>query len=142
MATTNDDGAHLDGAGIRAAALALPGVYEDFPFGPETSVFKVVAPVTGGAARVGKVFAIAGLDTAPLSVALKCDPELAPQLRLANPGITPGYHLNKRHWNSVDCSLVERSLVLDMLEDSWDLVVAGLPRTQREALGWAARLRG
>ncbi|MGO4383561.1 MmcQ/YjbR family DNA-binding protein [Specibacter sp. RAF43] len=129
---------NLTGAGLRAAALKLPGAYEDYPFGPETAVFKVLAP-SGSAQRVGKMFAIANLNRPGLSVGLKCDPELAPQLRLANPAITPGYHLNKRHWNSVDCTRLEARTVLDMLEDSYDLVVAGLPRQQQDALKWSAR---
>ncbi|WP_427016207.1 MmcQ/YjbR family DNA-binding protein [Pseudarthrobacter sp. P1] len=131
----------MDPDSLRNAALALPGAYEDFPFGPENSVFKVLAPA-GGASRVGKVFAISQLDGQPLKVSLKCDPELARQLRLAHPGITPGYHLNKTHWNTADCAVVEGSMVLDMLEDSYDLVVAALPRAQREALGWSGLARG
>ncbi|MCQ9162686.1 MmcQ/YjbR family DNA-binding protein [Arthrobacter sp. STN4] len=125
---------------LRAAALKFPGIYEDFPFGPETSVFKVRAPSSGGDRRVGKVFALGDLGQEVLSISLKCDPLLAAQLRAANPGIIPGYHLNKRHWNTVDCSVVESGMVLDMLEDSYDLVVAGLPRKQQSALEWSARV--
>ncbi|MFC8304304.1 MmcQ/YjbR family DNA-binding protein [Specibacter sp. NPDC057265] len=124
---------------LRAAALNLPGAYEDFPFGAETSVFKVKAP-TGD--RPGKVFALGDLDSQPLSISLKCDPELAPGLREANPGITGGYHLNKRHWNTVDTSRVEEQMVLEMLEDSYDLVVAGLPKKQQTALKWSAHAAG
>lgn len=129
----------LNADGLRAAALAFPGSYEDFPFGPETSVFKVKAP-SGGENRVGKVFAITDLNQQVISVALKCEPELAPQLRAANPGIIPGYHLNKRHWNTVDCDVVEVDMVLEMLEDSYDLVVANLPKKQQIALEWSARV--
>ncbi|NVM97331.1 MmcQ/YjbR family DNA-binding protein [Arthrobacter sp. SDTb3-6] len=125
---------------LRAAALKFPGSYEDFPFGPETSVFKVRAPSSGGDRWVGKVFALGDLGQEVLSISLKCDPLLAAQLRAANPGIIPGYHLNKRHWNTVDCSVVESGMVLDMLEDSYDLVVAGLPRKQQSALEWSARV--
>jgi len=132
---------NLSAAELRAAALKLPCSYEDFPFGAEISVFKVKAPSSGGEKWVGKVFAIGDLSRAALSIALKCDPELAPQLRRANPGITSGYHLNKRHWNSVDCTLVEASMVLDMLEDSYDLVVAGLPKKQQVALEWSAHAK-
>ncbi|WP_425865014.1 MmcQ/YjbR family DNA-binding protein [Arthrobacter sp. TWP1-1] len=127
----------ITAADLRAAALAMPGSYEDFPFGPETSVFKVKAP-SGGTERPGKVFALVDLEAEPLRVSLKCDPELAPALRVANPGITGGYHLNKRHWNTVDTSCVERQMVLEMVEDSYDLVVAGLPKKQQEALEWSA----
>jgi predicted DNA-binding protein (MmcQ/YjbR family) len=111
---------------LRKACLAHHGAVEDFPFGPETSVFKVA----------GKIFAISGLDGAPLSVSLKSDPELALSLRAEHPAIQPGYHLNKRHWNTVtmDGSLSE-DLVLDMIEDSYDLVVKSLTRAQRADLG-------
>lgn len=126
---------------LREAALRFPGAYEDFPFGPETSVFKVKAPSSGGDKWVGKVFALGDLSRGDLGIALKCDPELARQLRLANPGITGGYHLNKKHWNSVNCTLVEAVMVLDMLEDSYDLVVSGLPKKQQIALEWSARAK-
>jgi predicted DNA-binding protein (MmcQ/YjbR family) len=112
-------------AALRRECLRMPGATEDFPFNPETSVFKVG----------GKVFAITALESRPLSVALKCEPGLAEQLRADYPAITPGYHLNKRHWNTVvlDGSLPDR-MVRDLIEDSYDLVVAGLPRAVRDAL--------
>ena len=130
----------LSAEGLRAAALAFPGAYEDFPFGAETSVFKVKAPSSGGDNWVGKVFALGGLSLPTLSINLKCDPVLAAQLRVANVGIIPGYHQNKRHWNTVDCSMVAPDMVLDMLEDSYDLVVAGLTQKQQAALNWSARV--
>jgi predicted DNA-binding protein (MmcQ/YjbR family) len=113
-------------AALRKWCLARPGVTEEFPFVPGVSVFKVA----------GKMFALSRLDERPLKVSLKCEPELARRLRLSYPTVQPGYHLNKRHWNTVtiDGSLPDQ-LVRDMLEDSYDLVVAGLPRTRREALG-------
>ncbi|MGN5734859.1 MmcQ/YjbR family DNA-binding protein [Arthrobacter psychrochitiniphilus] len=123
---------------LRTAALALSGAYEDFPFGPEISVFKVKAPSSGGVERAGKVFALGNLDSEPLSISLKCDPELAPALRAAHPGITGAYHMNKRHWNGVDTSTVEAQMVLEMLEDSYDLVVAGFPKKQQLTLEWNA----
>lgn len=123
---------------LRAAALVFPGSYEDFPFGAEFSVFKVKAPSSGGDAWVGKMFAIGNLSLPALSISLKCDPVLAAQLRTAHAGVTPGYHLNKRHWNSIDCTCVETQMVLDMLEDSYDLVVSGLPKKQQIALNWSA----
>jgi predicted DNA-binding protein (MmcQ/YjbR family) len=105
----------------------MPGAAEEFPFGPRTSVFKVA----------GKMFALSALSSRPLSVSLKCEPELAQELRLSYPAIGPGYHLNKRHWNTVvlDGSLPEE-MVRDMIEDSYDLVVAALPRATRQQLGW------
>jgi predicted DNA-binding protein (MmcQ/YjbR family) len=112
---------------LRECCLARPGASEDFPFGPQTSVFKVA----------GKMFALSALGSVPLKVSLKCEPELAEQLRATYPAIVPGYHLNKRHWNTItlDGSVDDRT-VRDMIEDSYDLVVGGLPRTTRERLGW------
>jgi predicted DNA-binding protein (MmcQ/YjbR family) len=77
-----------------------------------------------------------------LPTLLKCDPGLAIQLRTSYPSITGGYHLNKRHWNTVvlDGSVPDQ-LLRDMIEDSYDLVVAGLPLAQRERLGWVALSR-
>jgi predicted DNA-binding protein (MmcQ/YjbR family) len=114
-------------AQLRRSCLDLPGAAEDFPFRPDLSVFKVS----------GKVFALAPLKDAPLRVSLKCEPALAEQLRDTYPGIRPGYHLNKRHWNTVDLDgSVPDRLVLDMVEDSYDLVVAGLPKRVQAQLGW------
>lgn len=119
----------MTAAALRKLCLSFPGAYEDFPFGPETSVFKVE----------GKLFAISALRSAPLRVSLKCEPELAEQLRGSYPdAVTPGYHLNKRHWNTVLCSggEVTDEMVRDMVEDSYDLIVAAMPRGIREHLGW------
>jgi predicted DNA-binding protein (MmcQ/YjbR family) len=112
---------------LRAHCLAFPGAVETFPFGPETSVFKVE----------GKMFAVSRLAVSPLRVSLKCEPVLAVQLREAHRAVLPGYHLNKRHWNTViiDGSLPDR-MVKDMIEDSYDLVMSALPRSRRRALGW------
>ena len=86
----------------------------------------------------GKMFALSALDSAPLSVSLKCEPELAARLRETYAAVEPGYHLNKRHWNTVllDGSLPDRT-IREMLEDSYDLVVAGLPRATQRRLGWS-----
>ena len=108
---------------LREQCLALAGTSEEFPFGDEVSVFKVG----------GKMFALCSLDAGPpLRLSVKCDPELAAQLRSAYPAIRPGYHLNKRHWNTLtlDGSLPDE-LVTDLLGDSYDLVVASLPRARR-----------
>jgi predicted DNA-binding protein (MmcQ/YjbR family) len=114
---------------LREMCLAFSGSAETFPFGPQTSVFKVS----------GKVFAISRLDENPLRVSVKCEPLLAEQLREAHPAVSPGYHLNKRHWNTViiDGSLPER-MIRDLIEDSYDLIVSRLPRSQRRALGWGS----
>jgi predicted DNA-binding protein (MmcQ/YjbR family) len=118
----------IDAAALRSWCLARPGVTEELPFGPLTTVFKVER----------KVFALSALERTPLEVSLKCEPGLAEALRRDHPAIRPGYHLNKRHWNTVLCdgSLPDQ-MVIDMLEDSYDLVVEGLPRRTRERLGWS-----
>lgn len=123
----------MDGAGLRAICLGLPGAFEDFPFGPEASVFKV-----RGRPGAAKMFALADLSAEPLSVSLKCEPELAVQLRAAHPEITGAYHMNKTHWNGVLCTGgLPDDMIRDLVEDSYDLVVAGMPRRDREVLGWA-----
>ena len=85
----------------------------------------------------GKMFALSRLDRVPLAVSLKCEPDLAEQLRETHAAVLPGYHLNKRHWNTVavDGSLTDRT-IKDMIEDSYDLVVSRLPRARQKALGW------
>jgi predicted DNA-binding protein (MmcQ/YjbR family) len=116
---------------LRAHCLSFAGAAETFPFGPETSVFKVA----------GKMFALSRLDQAPLRVSLKCEPGLAEQLRETHAAVLPGYHLNKRHWNTVivDGSLAGQ-LIKDMIEDSYDLVVSGLPQARQKMLGWRAEM--
>ena len=112
---------------LRRWCLAQTGATEEFPFTPEHSVFKVA----------GKMFALSALGRAPLEVSVKCDPELAVELRNSYGAIRPGYHLNKRHWNTitVDGSLADQ-LVRDLIEDSYDLVVSALPKRTRDRLGW------
>ena len=132
----------MDQAELREICLSVPGSYEDFPFGPETSVFKVRAHVSGGARHEAKMFAASAMDPDDWSVSLKCEPALAQQLRAAHPEITGAWHMNKTHWNGVrlDGALPD-AMVRDMVEDSYDLVVASLSRKQQEQLGWA-RLTG
>jgi predicted DNA-binding protein (MmcQ/YjbR family) len=114
----------MDAHELKAACLTLPGAVEDFPFGDEVSVFKVA----------GKMFALCDLDGDPLQLSIKCEPELAAQLRATYPAIGPGYHLNKRHWNTVTLDgLLPDQMVTDMLGDSYDLVVASLPKARRPA---------
>jgi predicted DNA-binding protein (MmcQ/YjbR family) len=115
-------------AELRDHCLSFAGAEETFPFGPRTSVFKVA----------GKMFALSQLGADSLRVSLKCEPELADALRAAYASVIPGYHLNKRHWNTVvlDGSLADHT-VRDMIEDSYDLVVSNLPRARRRALGWS-----
>ena len=82
--------------------LSFPGAWLDYPFGEGTSVYKVGhKDVPGG---VEKMFAIIAEDTKPLRVSLKCDPQLAVLLREKYETVVPGYHLNKKHWNTIICS--------------------------------------
>lgn len=107
--------------------MGFTGAEETYPFGPLTTVFKVR----------GKIFAIAQLESAPQRISLKCDPELAVQLRGDWEAITAGYHLNKRHWNTVvmDGTVPDR-LLHDMVEDSYDLIVSAMTKRVQEQLGW------
>lgn len=132
----------MDPAELRRICLSFPGAFEDFPFGPEMSVFKVRAAVAGGARHEARMFALSAMDTENWSVSLKCEPALAEQLRAVHTEITGAWHMNKTHWNGVrlDGSLPD-DMIRDMVEDSYDLVVASLNRKQREQLGWA-RLAG
>ncbi|MFG2716710.1 MmcQ/YjbR family DNA-binding protein [Streptomyces sp. NPDC048416] len=106
---------------LRAFCLEFNAVTEEFPFNPETSVFKVL----------GKMFALTALDATPLTVNLKCDPDEAVRLREEHPAIVPGWHMNKRHWNTVDVAGLPDRMVRELIEDSYDLVVAGLPKSER-----------
>ncbi|MDQ0777343.1 putative DNA-binding protein (MmcQ/YjbR family) [Streptomyces aurantiacus] len=108
---------------LRTLCLSFNAAVEEFPFSPEISVFKVL----------GKMFALTSLEARPLKVNLKCDPEDAVRLRGEHEGlIVPGWHMNKRHWNTVtvDGGLPDH-VVRELVEDSYDLVVAGLPRAER-----------
>jgi predicted DNA-binding protein (MmcQ/YjbR family) len=117
----------MNPAELRNHCLSLTGAEETFPFGPRTSVFKVA----------GKMFALSQLDADALRVSLKCEPALAEALRETHAAVIPGYHLNKRHWNTVilDGSLPDET-IRDMIEDSYDLVVSKLARADRRALDW------
>jgi predicted DNA-binding protein (MmcQ/YjbR family) len=83
----------------------------------------------------GKIFAIVGDEGEPLSISLKCDPIEAEALRAEFPAITPGYHLNKRHWNTIELDgSIPDDLVEDMIDASYELVVRSLPKAEREPL--------
>lgn len=108
-----------------AFCLSLPAVEETTPFGPEVLVYKVG----------GKMFALAIPDEHPQRVNLKCDPERALELRDRHEDITPGYHMNKKHWNTLLLGgRLPRTLVRELIEHSYQLVVASLPKKAREAL--------
>lgn len=102
------------------ACAALPAVELSYPFGEETPVFKVV----------GKVFAILNAEEGPGTITLKADPEDAKALVATFTEVTPGYHMNKKHWISV--ALPSAAVPLrELIADSYGLVVAGLPRAKR-----------
>jgi predicted DNA-binding protein (MmcQ/YjbR family) len=112
---------------LRDYCLAKQGAVEEQPFGPDVVVFKVL----------GKMFALLPSEPRPTTISLKCDPDDALMWRAQFAGVTGGYHLNKKHWNSVALHAdVPEPLVLEMIDDSYALVVAKLPKKAR------ARLRG
>jgi predicted DNA-binding protein (MmcQ/YjbR family) len=103
----------------------MPGAVEDYPFGDGVAVFKVG----------GKMFALVPLDDDLGSVNLKCDPALALELRARHAAVRPGYHQDKRHWNTVDLDdSIEADEIREMIHHSYALVVDRLPRAQREQL--------
>ena len=107
---------------LRTYLLAKPCAEETFPFDDVTLVIKVC----------NKMFALVGINNDPLRINLKCDPDKAELLRELHPAIVPGYHMNKRHWNTVvlDGSLPGADIYA-MIDDSYDLVVQGLPKSKR-----------
>jgi len=113
------------GTGVMAACAAKPGAAEDYSFGDEVAVFKVA----------GRMFALVPFGEVPGSVSLKCDPDLAVGLRARYAGVSPGYHLSKRHWNTVtlDGSVPDED-VLELIDHSYDLVVARLTKAQQDQL--------
>ena len=110
---------------LREYCISKKGVEESLPFGPETLVFKVM----------GKAFLLIGLDYSTLQFNVKCDPEKAIELREQYSCVKPGYHMNKKHWNTiiVDGS-ISTKLLREWISDSYDLVVSGLPKTQQKKL--------
>lgn len=110
---------------FHAHCLAKEGVETGFPFDDTTLVFKVM----------GKIFALTSLDRPTFTVNLKCDPERALELRERYPEIQPGYHMSKKHWNTVDFEgALPDNLLLDLIDHSYALVVASLPSKVRKTL--------
>jgi predicted DNA-binding protein (MmcQ/YjbR family) len=107
---------------VREYCLNKPGAAEGTPFGPDVLVFKVG----------GKIFAIAALDEVPATVNLKCDPDLALDLRDRYAEVRPGYHMNKKHWNTVEIDRGVPAVELRrMIDHSYELVVKTLPKPAR-----------
>ena len=110
---------------VLTACAGQPGSVEEYPFGDGVAVFKVG----------GRMFALAPLDGEPVTVNLKCDPELALALRARYPAVRPGYHQNKRHWNTVELDgSVPDDELREMIDESYRLVVSRLPRRERAHL--------
>jgi len=110
---------------LREYCLSKPGTEETLPFGPDTLVYKVV----------GKVFLLTGLDTEGLRFNVKCDPDKALELREQFSCVLPGYHMSKKHWNTivVDGSVSTKQLK-QWIDHSYELVVESLPKKVREEL--------
>ncbi len=115
----------MDMETLRNYCLAKKGVIEDLPFDELTLVFKVM----------GKLFALTNLNSENFTVNLKCDPEWAEDLRADHEEVQPGYHMSKKHWNTVQFDGdLEVALLKKMIDHSYDLVVKGLSKKDREAL--------
>jgi len=110
---------------LRNYLLQKPGSVEETPFGPQALVFKVM----------GKMFALVAWEEDPLSISLKCDPDEALFLRDLYPAVIPGYHMNKRHWNTVTIDdTIPKLEFWRMVDDSYKLVVRGLKKAERDLL--------
>lgn len=107
---------------IREYCLKKKFVTEEFPFDEETFVYKVM----------GKMFLLTNLNP-PLSINIKCDPETAIDLRERYSSVLPGYHMNKKHWNTVEVDgTIPPKLIFQWIDDSYELVVQSLPKAKRE----------
>lgn len=113
---------------LREYSLKKKETTEGFPFGEDVLVLKVL----------GKVFAMISLSAFPLRMNLKCDPERALELRERYDAVLPGYHCNKKHWNTIifDGS-IRKQEILEMIDHSYDVVVKGLKKADRERLAQA-----
>ena len=112
----------MDLADFREYCLNKPGASEDTPFGADTLVFKVG----------GKMFALASLDEVAPKANLKCDPDLALELRDRYEQVRPGYHMNKKHWNTVEIEGgIQETELREMIDHSYNLVAQSLPRAKR-----------
>ncbi|UOY08122.1 MmcQ/YjbR family DNA-binding protein [Muricauda sp. SCSIO 64092] len=112
---------------LREYCISKKGVTESFPFDEHTLVFKVM----------GKMFALVALERLPSQVNLKCDPERALTLREEYDGIIiPGYHMSKKHWNTLYLDQLPPLFLKELIDDSYNLVVSKLPKRTREQLGY------
>ena len=109
---------------IRDYALSLKDVTEGFPFGEETLVFKTNS----------KIFLLMSLSASPLQFNVKCDPGYAIELREQYSCVLPGYHMNKKHWNSLQPEKLNPELVRELIDHSYDLVLKGMPKKQQNEI--------
>ena len=110
---------------LREYCLFLPYVTEDMPFGEDVLVFRIC----------NRIFVLTNLESVPLRVSLKCDPERAIELREQYPDkIVAGYHMNKKHWNTVLLEGLPPTLIKEMIQHSYDQVLTKVPKKEREAL--------
>jgi predicted DNA-binding protein (MmcQ/YjbR family) len=110
---------------LRDYCIAKPGVTESFPFGGDALVFKVG----------DKMFALLATESQPTTINLKCDPERAVQLREEYPAVTPGYHMNKTHWNTITIDgSVRKADVQEWIDHSYELVKKSLPKAVQAQL--------
>jgi predicted DNA-binding protein (MmcQ/YjbR family) len=110
---------------LRAYCIKKPGVTEGLPFGDTALVFKVL----------GKMFALLDLSEEARGISLKCDPELAIDLRARYPEVNPAYHFNKQHWNGIDIKgNLTDTLIKEWVDHSYELVASKLTKKQKEEL--------
>jgi predicted DNA-binding protein (MmcQ/YjbR family) len=110
---------------LQQYCLSKKGVTEETPFGPDNLVYKVG----------GKMFLLASLDSMPLQFNAKCDPEEALQLRDTYPCVLPGYHMNKKHWNTIKADgSVSDKLLVQWIDASYQLVLESLPKKAKEEI--------
>ena len=113
----------MDIESIRMYCISKKAVKECMPFDDKTLVFKVA----------GKIFALAVLDTHPLRLNLKCDPEKAIDLRERFESVRPGYHSNKKHWNTIEVNgEIPKEALYELIDHSYNLVIAKLTKKVRE----------
>lgn len=111
----------IDHKAIEEMLMSLPNVWLDYPFGEDAAVYKIGDKDKGE----GKMFAIIAEGSEPVRLSLKCDPQLAELLREKYETVLPGYHLNKKHWNTIICSgQVPLDEIKDLIRHSYELVVS------------------
>lgn len=111
----------IDHKAIETMLMSLPNVWLDYPFGEDVAVYKVGHKEQGE----GKMFALVSEGSSPVRLSLKCDPQLAELLREKYETVLPGYHLNKKHWNTILCSgQVPIDELQDLIRHSYELVTA------------------